>query len=108
MILKRLVLCLSLASLASATGCYRYTFRTGATPAPDKKVTEWRHIGLWGHIEPKPFDLEQACPEGVAEFGSYVSPANWPCALLTAGLYTPRTVYAIPVETEEAPQGGAR
>lgn len=79
-------------------GCaYRYVFTTGLEPSKTKIVKEWKHIGLWGWIEVSPFDLNAACPEGVAEFGSYISFPNWLCALTTAGLYSPRTAYAIPV-----------
>lgn len=86
----------------AASGCaYNYTFKTGKAPAPDGKVTEWRHPMLWGWIDAAPFDLEKACPDGVAEFGSYVSILNWPCAVLTLGIYSPRTVYAIPAVGEE-------
>ena len=81
----------------SGSACsYKYTFKTGAPPAIDEKRTEWKSIGLWGVIGPSPYDLEEACPEGVAEFGSYVSFLNWACAFTTIGLYSPRTVYSIP------------
>ena len=85
-----------------ASGCaYKYTFRTGEPPAEDRSYTEWKHIGLWGWVSSGPVDLEAACPEGVAEFGSYVSFPNWLCAVLTAGLYSPRTAYAVPAAKEE-------
>ena len=41
-----------LVGLAAGPGCaYNYTFRTGKPPAPEKEVTEWKSIGLWGWIE---------------------------------------------------------
>jgi hypothetical protein len=87
-------------------GCaYKYRFKTGNEPAVDKKVKEWRHIYGWGYGEPKALNLEEACPEGVAEFGSYVSFTNWLCAFCTLGIYSPRTVYAIPVASAG---GGAK
>lgn len=93
-------------ALVASTGCaYRYRFETGLPPQENAKVTEWRHIFFWGWSEPPPFDLDAACPNGVAEFGSYVNMlTNWPCALLTLGFYSPRTVYAIPAR---ATAGGA-
>ena len=86
--------------LLGGTGCaYHYKHVTGLPPNSEgRTVTEWRHIGLWGLVEEDPFDLEKACPEGVAEFGSYVSLPNWLCRLVTIGLYSPRTVYAIPAK----------
>jgi hypothetical protein len=84
-------------SLLATSGCaYKYTFRTGEPPAKEKTYTEWKHIGLWGWISSSPVNLDKACPEGVAEFGSYVSLPNWVCAVITAGLYSPRTAYAVP------------
>jgi hypothetical protein len=80
-------------------GCaYRYKFVREEAPSKAKTVKEWRHIGLWGWTKPAPFDLKKACPGGVAEFGSYVSFPNWVFAFVTLGLYSPRTVYAVPVE----------
>jgi Bor protein len=85
-------------AMVAAPGCaYHYKFKTDRPPAQDKaEVTEWKSIGLWGWISPGYFDLETACPEGVSEFGSYVSFPNWLCAFFSLGLYTPRTAYAIP------------
>ena len=95
---RRVVVLLAATSIAlasiGATGCaYRYKFATGAA-ASGERVTEWRHIAAWGYTETAPFDLDEACPNGVAEFGSYVSALNWLPALITIGAYTPRTVYA--------------
>lgn len=82
-------------------GGYRYQFKTGLPPAiPAESVNETRHIGFWGWTETEPFDLEHACPGGVAEFGSHVSFVNWVPAFLTIGLYTPRTVYAVCAQAE--------
>ena len=85
-------------------GAYRYDFKTGRPPAiPAQSVTETRHLAFWGWMSGPPFDLEQACPQGVAEFGSRVSFLNWLPAFLTLGLYTPRTVYAVCAQSEAAP-----
>ena len=79
---------------AASSGCaYRYAFVTELAPATER-VSEWRHIGLWGWVSDEPFDLGKACPTGVSEFGSYVSFLNWLPTLVTAGIYAPRTVYA--------------
>ena len=96
---KLLVFVLLITFTFFEVGCasYKYRYMTGEPPATNQKRTEWKHIGLWGLICPSPYNLEQACPEGVAEFGSYVSFPNWLCAFTTVGLYTPRTVYSIPV-----------
>jgi hypothetical protein len=77
------------------SGCaYRYQFVTGKPPS-GTRVQENRHIAIWGYVEAAPFDLERSCPNGVSEFGSYVSFLNWLSAFLTIGIYTPRTVYAV-------------
>jgi hypothetical protein len=87
--------------MGSVAGCaYRYKFKTGLPPS-DQKQTQWHHIGLWGHIYSGPFNLEQACPEGTAEFGSYINFGNWLPAFLTIGLYSPRTVYAICAQPQD-------
>lgn len=76
-------------------GCAKnYTFKTGL-PASEKQVYEWQDQGLYGWISDNEFDLGKACPEGVAEFGSYISFMNWLPTFATVGLYTPRTAYAV-------------
>ncbi len=85
-------------------GAYRYDFKTGRPPAiPTQSVTETRHLAFWGWKSGPPFDLEQACPQGVAEFGSRVGFWNWLPAFFTLGLYTPRTVYAVCAQPEAKP-----
>ena len=60
-------------------GCaYNYTFRTSLPKSSAEPITQVKHIGVWGWVSSdEPFDLEAACPAGVAEFGSYVSFLNW-------------------------------
>lgn len=94
----RIVIAALAVVVLTTSGCaYRYRFETGL-PASKTRVSEWRHIGLYGYVGGQPFDLEQACPNGVAEFGSKINFLNWLPALLTVGLYTPRTVYAVCAE----------
>lgn len=95
------------ALLAAATcivflgGCaYKYEFVVPDAEPSEQRVEEWRHIGIWGWVPAEPFDLLAACPGGVAEFGSHVSFLNWLPALVTAGLYAPRTVYAVCDESD--------
>ena len=89
------VLLLTIVLAGTVAGCgYRYRFHTDLPPS-GTRVTETRHFALWGLTETAPFDLEEACPSGVAEFGSYVGFLDWLPALLTIGIYTPRTVYAV-------------
>ncbi len=83
------------ALLAALPGCaYKYQFRTDLAPT-GIRVERTHHIRVWGHYSSEPFNLEEACPTGVSEFGSYISFLNWLPALLTLGVYSPRTVYAI-------------
>ena len=93
-------------ALSGVTGCgfkaYRYEFHTGLAPS-ETRVTEVQHQALYGWISNNVFDLEQACPAGTSEFGSYISVGNWLPALFTAGLYTPRTAYAICANNAEEP-----
>lgn len=78
-----------------SVGCaQKYAFKTGL-PESDKTITEWQHQGFYGYASDNRFDLDKACPEGVSEFGSYISLLNWFPALVTIGLYTPRTAYAV-------------
>ncbi len=83
-----------LCALAFSGCAYNYTFKTGLPPS-GKQVSETEHQVLFGWIGDNVFDLDKACPNGVAEFGSYVSFANWVPTLVTVGLYTPRTAYAV-------------
>jgi hypothetical protein len=80
----------------SFPGCaYNYTFQTSLPRSSAEPITQWKHISVWGWVsDDEPFDLEAACPSGVAEFGSYVSFLNWLPAFFTIGIYAPRTIYA--------------
>jgi hypothetical protein len=92
--------------LLLSTACaYRYRFDTGRTSSGER-VSEWRHTGIWGWIPASPFDLEAACPDGVARFGSHINFLNWLPGFLTLGLYAPRTVWAecaVPESPEPIP-----
>jgi len=81
-------------------GCYRFSYKTGLPPSGNK-VTEWRHILVWGISTPEIVDLDKMSPQGVAEFGSYTSFPNWLCAFFTIGFYSPQTVYVIPAAKQE-------
>jgi hypothetical protein len=90
--LSVLALCLLVGWLA---GCaYKYQFITGL-PATETRVAKTHHIVGWGWSSSEPFNLEEACPEGVAEFGSYISFLNWLPAFASFGVYAPRTIYAV-------------
>jgi hypothetical protein len=82
-------------------GCaYNYTFRTGLPKMADP-IEQTKHIELWGWLsDDEPFDLEAACPSGVAEFGSYVSFLDWLPSFFTIGIYAPRTIYAYCADTK--------
>ena len=83
-------------------GCaYNYTFKTGL-PASGQRVSETEHQALFGWVSDNVYDLDKACPNGVSEFGSYISFVNWLPSFLTIGLYTPRTAYAV------CSEGGAK
>jgi len=76
-------------------GCaYNYTFKTGL-PTSGQRVTEKENQSLFGWVSNNVYDLDKACPNGVSEFGSYISFKNWLPAFFTIGLYTPRTAYAV-------------
>jgi hypothetical protein len=76
-------------------GCaYSYDFKTGRT-ASGHRESVWIHQGLYGHLSDNEVDLEALCPGGVAEFGSKITVFNWLPALMTIGMYTPRTAWAI-------------
>jgi len=98
---------LAAAVLASLmlTGCaMNYTFLTGLS-ASTQRVEETQSQALFGWMSDNVFDLDKACPQGVAEFGSYISFTNWLPSFFTLGLYTPRTAYAVcaqPAPTAQA------
>jgi hypothetical protein len=83
-----------LLALACGGCAYNYTFKTGL-PASDQRVTEKENQALFGWKSDNVFDLDKACPQGVSEFGSYISFKNWLPAFFTIGFYTPRTAYAV-------------
>ena len=71
-------------------GCgHSHTFKTGP-PSPSTRVTETEQQGLFGWVRYNVYDLDKACPNGVSEFGSYISFTNWLPSFFTLGLYTPR------------------
>jgi hypothetical protein len=91
-----------LVCLMTVSSCaYRYRFRTELPPS-DVRKSETHHMAFWGHKSGAEFDLESACPNGVSEFGSHISFLNWLPSFLTIGLYTPRTVYAICADNQQA------
>lgn len=84
----------ALVLLVQGTGCaYQYRF-TAERTASGQRVERWIHQGFYGWAGRGRFDLEEACPDGVSEFGSRVTFLNWLPALLTVGLYSPRTAFA--------------
>ena len=65
-------------------GCgYSYTFKTGL-PSSSTRVTETEQQGLFGWVSNNVYDLDKACPNGVSEFGSYISFTNWLPVILHA------------------------
>lgn len=92
---QRAIAAVMLTALVPSWGCaYRYTFRTGL-PEGERRVSTTMHQSFFGWSSDNVFDLEDACPEGTAEFGSRITFLNWLPAFFTLGLYTPRTAYAV-------------
>ncbi len=51
-----------------------------------------KHFFLLGRIGEHEVDLAKACPQGVSSFGDRFTVSDAAFAVLTAGIYTPRTV----------------
>ena len=73
-------------------GCaYRYTYKTDIAPTGDK-ITRWHHTLAWGWSNPGPVYLDELSPQGISEFGSYISFTNWVCTFSDSLRYTGRCV----------------
>jgi hypothetical protein len=101
---RRLALALLSGALLLLPGCaHRYEFLTGR-PAGTHRVSKTVHQGLYGWAgNDAVFDLDAACPEGVAELGSRIEFLDWLPTFLTLGLYTPRTAYAVCAQPQALP-----
>jgi hypothetical protein len=88
----------SLLAASICTGCaYNYTFMTSLPPSSER-ISKTEHQALFGWVSNNVLDLDEVCPAGVSEFGSYIGFFDWLPAFFTLGLYTPRTAYAICAE----------
>jgi hypothetical protein len=92
MTLRNLVL---LAVLASLSGCYTTTLRSGK-PSNTARIDldhRWHHGVIWGIAELSgPYNLKQLCPNGWGEIQTETSFVNGLLHFLTSGVYAPQTV----------------
>ncbi len=79
-----------LAALA-LTACHAVRYDTGR-PASARRYEKTVHFFLWGFKGKPTIDLDAACPEGVARFGSKAPPLYWVAEVATLGIWSPRRV----------------
>ncbi len=80
----------AIAALALA-GCHAVRYDTGR-PASQRRYERTVHFFLWGLAGKPVVDLDEACPEGVARFGSDATALQWVAEVATLGLWSPRRV----------------
>ena len=97
--MRRLTLA-TLAALALA-GCHVVKYDTGL-PAGPRVVKIPLNFYLWGLVGNRVVDLDTACPGGAARWENRATPADAIIDVITAGIWSPRTV------TIECAEGGAR
>ena len=79
------------ASIASMSGCYVNTIKTGL-PAGPTVVEKKAKFYIMGVVGEETFDLQQICPDGVAEIKESQEFADAVMQCITCGIYVPVTV----------------
>ena len=83
---------LAAAACLSLAACHTLRYDTGR-PASPRHVVQTVHFTFWGlGGQPARVDLDAACPEGVARWRSESTAGDWLLAVVTLGIYSPRTV----------------
>jgi hypothetical protein len=89
---------LAVVAALAVAGCHAVRYDAGR-PASPRRYEKTIHFGLWGFKGDGRVDLDAACPEGVARFGSEARPLHWVAQVATVGFWSPRRVV---VECAEA------
>ena len=87
-----------LGALLLLTACAnQYAYRVAPTGgARVRTVRAPVHFFFWGLGEARSVELERMCDRArIFEFGSYMSAINWLGVVVTLGVYSPRTAYAV-------------
>lgn len=74
-----------------ASGCFRHHFKTDLPPGPTVHETGAWFL-LWGLVPGHDVDLDQHCPQGVAEFGNHMGFGGFLLETLTLGLVAHRSI----------------
>lgn len=85
----------AVALMASVSGCYTTTMRSGlpANPARIEYDKRWHHGVIWGIAELSgPYNLKEVCPNGWAEITTETSFLAGLLYAVTSGVYAPQTV----------------
>ena len=82
---------LAAAALLLCAGCKSVQYRTGAPPGGE--VTErTARFFLFGAVGTATVDLTEACPGGVSRWQNKKSLTDGLLAIVTLGIYSPRTI----------------
>ena len=75
-------------------GCFQHTYTVGAgAPTEPVAYSQWRHHWIAGLISPgHEMDVQEVCPSGNATIHQEQTFLNGLVAVLTTGIYVPRTV----------------
>jgi len=79
------------ATLLALAACHTVRLDAGRKPTQRRYETTV-HFWFWGLGGKPHIDLEAACPEGVARFGSEATFGGWLAEVATLGIWSPRRV----------------
>ncbi|MGZ8379365.1 MAG: Bor family protein [Gemmatirosa sp.] len=85
------IVALALAAIAS-TGCYHAVVETGRPAGGTIVSRPWTPTFIWGLVAAPEINVASECPRGIARVDTQMSFVNGLAALVTLGIYTPRTV----------------
>lgn len=73
------------------SGCFTVRYTTGQNPGGSRHE-ESASFFLWGLVGDKRVDLDSICPQGVARWQNQATFLDGFLAVVTLGIYSPRTV----------------
>lgn len=75
-----------------SSGCYHAVVETGRPAGGTIVSRPWTPTYLWGLVAAPEINVASQCPRGIAKVDTEMSFVNGLAALVTLGIYTPRTV----------------
>jgi hypothetical protein len=72
-----------------AGGCFRVTVITGAPAAPQVVNKLWQYSFVYGLVPPPELNVQQQCPQGIAQVETERSFLNGLVGAITYSIFTP-------------------